>query len=272
MKNLKDKVIKNIRKGPEEPKTKSYRKSHVPFRLNFLFFVIFGLFVALIVQLGYLQIVNGDNIEKQLKASSVVEVNGSSPRGMIYDASGKPLVKNQANAAITFTRGNKMTAEDLLKTAQKLATLIDIPIDKNLTERDLKDFWLADPENLKKAQDQLSSKQKALGASEQYAATVDKVTDEDIVFNDDQLKVASIFKRMNSAQSLSTVYLKNSDVSDEELAIVAENMTELPGVSTGTDWTRKIVEGSSLASLIGTVTTEEQGIPEENLDEYLAKG
>ncbi len=158
------------------------------------------------------------------------------------------------------------------KTAQKLATLIDIPIDKNLTERDLKDFWLADPENLKKAQDQLSSKQKALGASEQYAATVDKVTDEDIAFNDDQLKVASIFKRMNSAQSLSTVYLKNSDVSDEELAIVAENMTELPGVSTGTDWTRKIVEGSSLASLIGTVTTEEQGIPEENLDEYLAKG
>lgn len=272
MKNLKDKVIKNIRKGPEEPKTKSYRKSHVPFRLNFLFFVIFGLFVALIVQLGYLQIVNGDNIENQLKASSVVEVNGSSPRGMIYDASGKPLVKNQANAAITFTRGNKMTAEDLLKTAQKLATLIDIPIDKNLTERDLKDFWLADPENLKKAQDQLSSKQKALGASDQYAATVDKVTDEDIAFNDDQLKVASIFKRMNSAQSLSTVYLKNSDVSDEELAIVAENMTELPGVSTGTDWTRKIVEGSSLASLIGTVTTEEQGIPEENLDEYLAKG
>ncbi|MCD5154286.1 penicillin-binding protein 2 [Enterococcus gallinarum] len=272
MKNLKDKVIKNIRKGPEEPKTKSYRKSHVPFRLNFLFFVIFGLFVALIVQLGYLQIVNGDNIEKQLKASSVVEVNGSSPRGMIYDASGKPLVKNQANAAITFTRGNKMTAEDLLKTAQKLATWIDIPIDKNLTERDLKDFWLADPENLKKAQDQLSSKQKALGASDQYAATVDKVTDEDIAFNDDQLKVASIFKRMNSAQSLSTVYLKNSDVSDEELAIVAENMTELPGVSTGTDWTRKIVEGSSLASLIGTVTTEEQGIPEENLDEYLAKG
>ena len=27
-----------------------------------------------------------------------------------------------------------------------------------------------------------------------------------------------------------------------------------------------------MASLIGTVTTEEQGIPEENLDEYLAKG
>ncbi len=63
--------------GPEEPKAKSYRKSHVPFRLNFLFFIIFALFVSLIVQLGYLQIVNGENIEQQLKASSVVEVKGS---------------------------------------------------------------------------------------------------------------------------------------------------------------------------------------------------
>jgi penicillin-binding protein 2B len=272
MKNLKDKVVNNIRKGPEEPRSKSYRKSHVPFRLNFLFFVIFGLFVALIVQLGYLQIVNGDNIEKQLKASSVVEVDGGSPRGMIYDASGKALVENKANAAITFTRGNKMSAADLLETAQKLCALIDIPVDKNLTERDLKDFWLADPDNLEKAQEQLSPKQKALGTSEQYAAMVDKVTDEDIAFSDDQLKVATVFKRMNSAQSLSTVYLKNSDVTDKELAIVSENMTELPGVSTGTDWTRKIVEGSSLASLLGTVTTETQGIPEEDLDEYLAKG
>ncbi|MFS1150645.1 penicillin-binding transpeptidase domain-containing protein, partial [Enterococcus faecalis] len=32
------------------------------------------------------------------------------------------------------------------------------------------------------------------------------------------------------------------------------------------------VEGSSLASLIGTVTSEEQGIPEEVLDEFLEKG
>jgi penicillin-binding protein 2B len=192
MKNLKDKVVNNIRKGPEEPRSKSYRKSHVPFRLNFLFFVIFGLFVALIVQLGYLQIVNGDNIEKQLKASSVVEVDGGSPRGMIYDASGKALVENKANAAITFTRGNKMSAADLLETAQKLCALIDIPVDKNLTERDLKDFWLADPDNLEKAQEELTDEEQELGTSEQYAATVDKVTDEDIAFDQDQLQVATV--------------------------------------------------------------------------------
>ncbi|OTN76957.1 hypothetical protein A5886_002036 [Enterococcus sp. 8G7_MSG3316] len=272
MKNLKDKVVYSIRKGPEEPKAKAYRKSHVPFRLNFLFFIIFALFVALIVQLGYLQIVNGENIEKQLKASSVVEVKGSSPRGMIYDASGKALVENEANAAITFTRGNKMTAQDLLDTAQKLSELIDVPVDKNLSERDLKDFWLANEDNLEAATDRLSDEEKELSTSEQYTATVAKVTEEEIDFSDAELETATIFKRMNSAQSLSTVFIKTADVSDEELAIVAENMVDLPGISTGTDWTRKIVEGSSLASLIGTVTSEEQGIPEESLDEFLAKG
>ena len=272
MKNLRDKVVYSIRKGPEEPKAKSYRKSHVPFRLNFLFFIIFALFVALIVQLGYLQIVNGENIEKQLKASSVVEVKGSSPRGMIYDASGKALVENQANAAITFTRGNKMTAQDLLDTAQKLSELIEVPVDKNLSERDLKDFWLANEDNLEEATDRLSDEEKELSTSEQYTATVAKVTEEEIDFSDAELETATIFKRMNSAQSLSTVFIKTADVSDEELAIVAENMVDLPGISTGTDWTRKIVEGSSLASLIGTVTSEEQGIPEESLDEFLAKG
>ena len=40
MKNLKDKIVQGIRKGSEEPKAKSYRKSHVPFRLNFCFYYI----------------------------------------------------------------------------------------------------------------------------------------------------------------------------------------------------------------------------------------
>jgi penicillin-binding protein 2B len=41
------------------------RKSHVPFRLNLLFFVIFTLFVILIAQLGHLQIINSNQLEEQ---------------------------------------------------------------------------------------------------------------------------------------------------------------------------------------------------------------
>lgn len=142
--------IESMKKGAKEPESKGAKRSHVPFRLNFLFFVIFALFVALIAQLGYLQIVNGENITKQLKSSSVIKVQGSTPRGMIYDSTGKALVSNQANPAITFTRGNKMTADDLYTIANKLNELIDVPVDSNLRERDKKDYWLGNKKIWKK--------------------------------------------------------------------------------------------------------------------------
>lgn len=77
---------------------------------------------------------------------------------------------------------------------------------------------------------------------------------------------------MNGAQALNTIFIKNRNVTDEELAIVSERTAELPGVSTGTDWTRKYEEKGSLKSIMGSVSTEEQGIEAEDLEEYLAKG
>ncbi|MEY8445976.1 penicillin-binding protein 2 [Enterococcus ratti] len=264
--------IDKLKKGAQETKSKTFRRSHVPFRLNFLFFIIFTLFVALIARLGYLQIVNGEEMEAKVKSSSTLTIQTSSPRGMIYDATGKALVTNQANQAITFTRGTKMTAKDLLEIATKLNKLVDVPVDENLTTRDKKDFWLADPKHLKEVTDRLTSKEKQLDTSEQYKAMVDKVPADAIKFNEEQLKIATIFKRMNSAYELNTVFIKNTGVTDRELAVVAERASELPGVSTGTDWTRQYHAADSIKSILGSVTTEKQGLPADQVDEYLAKG
>ena len=149
--------LEKIRKGAQEPKNKTFRRSHVPFRLNFLFFIIFTLFVALIARLGYLQIVNGEEMEARVKSTSTITVQESTPRGMIYDSTGKALVTNKANQAITYTRGTQVTAKDLLEIATKLNSLIDVPVDENLTDRDKKDFWLADPKHLKEATKRLSA-------------------------------------------------------------------------------------------------------------------
>ena len=59
---------------PEENHKKNKQKSHIPFRLNLLFFIVFTLFVALIIQLGYLQIINGDSLQEKIEASSVRKV------------------------------------------------------------------------------------------------------------------------------------------------------------------------------------------------------
>lgn len=250
--------------------SKNKIKSHIPFRLNLLFFVIFGLFVALIVQLGYLQIINGESLQTKITASSMRKVETSTPRGMIYDATGKVLVANKPNSAITFTRGLNMKAEDLLVVSENLVSLIQIEIDPNLTERDLKDTWLAKEENLELARKRPSKK--ALKENE-YQAIVDQVTKEEIDFDETNLKIATVFKRLNSAQELTTIFVKNKNVTDEEIAMISERSQELSGVSTGIDWTREVIEkNGSLQNIIGKVSTEQQGLPAELVDEYLAKG
>lgn len=263
--------MKKIDQNQEELSSqhKSYRKSHIPFRLNLLFFVIFGLFITLIVQLGYLQIVNTGAMEQEIKASSVIKIQGSTPRGIIYDAAGKPLVSNRANTAITFTRQMEMTAADLLNISQKLNDLILIEVDENLTERDLKDYWLADEEHLKEAQERIVDDENPENLSE-YDLILSKVSSEEIQFSQEQLVEATIFKRLNSAQQLRTVFVKNQDVTDEEVALVAERIQDLPGISTGMDWEREVVTtNDGLKNIIGRVS---EGLRSENADEYLEKG
>lgn len=265
--------LKEFLTKDSEEKKYATNRSHVPFRLNVLFGVIFILFVALIVKLGNLQIVDGDNMEKRIRASSVRTVTESTPRGMIYDSKGRALVENNSEAAITFTRGLDMKAEDLLKIAEKVNKLIDIDPDKKLTTRDLKDYWLADKDNLAKARKRLTKKEKKIDDSKIYATLVKKVKKSEIDFSKKQLKIATIFTRLNGTQELTTNFIKNENVSNEEIARVAEHSQNLQGVSTGMDWTRSTATNNdSLQSVIGKVSTREQGLPAEQVDEYLKKG
>lgn len=267
--------------GGEEPdqKQKPEKRSHIPFRLNFLFFVIFALFVALIARLGYVQIIDAERIAEQAGNSSTVEIKKSTPRGMIYDSKGNVLADNVANAAITYTRGNSITAENILKIAQTLNGLVDVPADGNLSDRDKKDYYLADSARYEDVESRLSEKEKKdddggyLSDSDMYKAVIGKVTDDEInALSPDELKIATIFTRMNSASALNTVFVKNDGVTNEELATVAENGKELSGVSTGTDWTRSYTDNDTTRGIIGSISTEQTGLPAEKADEYLQKG
>lgn len=59
------------------------------------------------------------------------------------------MVENTLKQVVSFTRSNKMTATDLKETAKKLLTYVSIS-SPNLTERQLADYYLADPEIYKK--------------------------------------------------------------------------------------------------------------------------
>ncbi len=77
---------------------------------------------------------------------------------------------------------------------------------------------------------------------------------------------------MNSAYSLSTVNIKSTGVTSTELAQIGEHQSEMPGVKVGTSWTRSYPNGTDLSSVLGTVTTEKQGLPSDDIKTLLAEG
>ncbi|MGX7023341.1 penicillin-binding transpeptidase domain-containing protein [Vagococcus hydrophili] len=253
------------------------KKSHVPFRLDFLFFIVFLLFTALVVRLSYLQINKHDEFAEIVEKGQKSIIEENAPRGYIYDAKGKVLVGNKANQAILFTRSTGMTAEEIKKISKQIVDLIAIEPEK-LSERDKKDYILSDPKELKKAEgkltvsDKLNTKGEQLSSSDLYKKTLDKVDVKDYEFTKEDEKIATVFKKINSAYALQPVTVKNKDVTPEEIAVVGENTATIPGLSAGTDWEREYPEKDQIRSILGTVSTEKQGLPEEKAEEYLKKG
>ncbi|MGY3778245.1 peptidoglycan D,D-transpeptidase FtsI family protein [Isobaculum melis] len=257
-------------KEPKKKKGKKAKKSHIPFRLNLLFFFVFVFFAILVMRLGVLQIVMGEEFELQVKRTDKTTITGSVPRGMIYDAQGKILVGNDAMQAITYTRGATVSGEDMIKISDSLSQFITMDLE-TVTERDYKDFWTA--KNSDKITERLSDSEKTLDGSEAYEAQLAKVTDADLATLTDQEKTsAAIYKRMNGAYALTTTYIKNKDVTDTEIAEVSERLADLPGVGTATDWVRNYPEGDLLKSILGSVTSEKEGLPNDQLAGFLAKG
>lgn len=247
-------------------------KSHIPFRLNLLFFVVFLLFAALVAQLGYLQIMNGSKFAAEVDRNDTATVTGNVPRGIITDSKGRALVQNQANNAITYTKGLGVKASQMRETADRLATMITVP-ETQLHDRDYADYYLADEAVAEKINKQLPEKLQAskdYGAV--YAAQVAAAQKVMPHYTDAQKPAIALYKIMNGATQLTTVYLKNRDVTAKEVAVVGEHLTEMPGVNLGTDWARHYPNGDSMTSIIGTVSSEKSGLPADDLNVYLANG
>ncbi|HFI0463669.1 TPA: peptidoglycan D,D-transpeptidase FtsI family protein [Streptococcus suis] len=250
---------------------KNKNKSHIPRRLNTLFFIAFLAFVALFVRLGFLQLYRGETFVSMVQRTEATYTTGSVPRGMIYDAKGRILVGNNPERAILFTRDTdaRMAPSDIVDIARKLASLIEIPT-QSLTERDLKDYFIVTQTDT--VNNRLTNEQKQLSGSTFYTEQLNAVTEEDIQFSTGELKVAALYKNMASAYALSTVTVKNQNVTQEEVARVSEQLGSLPGISIGTDWQRTYPQGELLRSILGQVSTEQRGLPSESATELLTKG
>ncbi|RFU65716.1 peptidoglycan D,D-transpeptidase FtsI family protein [Peribacillus glennii] len=256
------------------------KKTHVPLRLNLLFLLVFVLFSVLILRLGVVQIVYGDDYKRELDKKEEVPVNSPVPRGKMFDRNLKVLVDNVPLDAITYTRYQGTKSEEMLETAEKLAQYIDMKPNKKrrskITERDLKDFWILKyPE---RAQAKITEKDRNLVEEKKkpekylYDVQLERITKQEISkFSDDELEVLAIFREFNGGMELVPQIVKNKDVTKQEFARVSENLDSLPGVDITTDWDRSYPYDKTLKSVLGKVSSSEEGLPKENIDYFLAR-
>ena len=118
------------------------KKSHIPFRLNLLFLIVFFSFIALISRLAYVQLVKGDEFVALVQRTETTTSKKAVPRGSIYDSQGRVLVGNKPKLSINYTRPADAKASKMLEIAKKLTSLISVDTSE-LKERDLKDYWVA---------------------------------------------------------------------------------------------------------------------------------
>ncbi|WP_312093180.1 penicillin-binding protein 2 [Niallia sp.] len=261
------------------------KRNPIPLRVNLIFFTVFLLFSALILRLGFVQIVYGDEYKKEVEKKEDVVISTSVPRGEIYDRTGKSIVSNVGKNAITYTNWKKYTPKEMRDTAEKLAEIIKMDSEKDLkkiTERDKLDYWiLINPDKAKKKiskdeNEQLELKYK--DDKKEYQKAYDemlrnRISEKDLnTLTDLDMETLAIYREFQSGYYYTPHIVKNEGVTDKEIAVVSENLENLPGVDTVRDWDRNYEFGSTLKTVLGNVSTSQRGVPAEEKDSYLAKG
>ncbi|WML48641.1 penicillin-binding protein 2 [Neobacillus sp. PS3-34] len=114
---------------------------------------------------------------------------------------------------------------------------------------------------------------KKLSNKDLYQKQLKRITEEELnKLTPKDLQVAAIYRQMSAGYALNTQYIKNKDVTEKEYAFVSEHLDELPGVDVSTDWERGYKYGSTLRSVLGAVTTSDEGLPKEEEQKFVALG
>ncbi|MEK4299316.1 penicillin-binding protein 2 [Oceanobacillus sp. FSL W8-0428] len=256
-------------------KKKKKKRAQLPVRMNILFFAIFLLFSALILQLGVVQILNGESYQEEIERTNLDTTSVPVPRGKIYDRNGNIIVDNEAMYSITYTPPKDVQAKDRLEVAEALVKYIDMSDEKKIdriTDRDKREYYLLlHQEEIEDRLKKIDTEE--MDASEEYAATLELITDEEIAdFTDEELEIIATKKELDKAYALTPQIVKNEGVTAEEYASVAEHLDELPGINATTDWNRVYPNGDTLSTILGNISSQEQGIPAEDMSTYLTKG
>ena len=279
----KHKKKRKIKRKPSTPRfnLNSYKenkdiKAEIEKRYNILTVFIILFLLILTIGLFFVQVVSHEKYENSLKKLTKKIVYGpSAPRGRIYDRNGKLIVDNKPSKVIYYKKTNKTKPKDEIIIAYKLADMIEL--ENKITETQLKTFWIKN--NREKAKSKITKKEwkkykeRKLNDEDINKLELERITEEDLsIYDEHDKKAAYIYTLMNEGYSYAEKIIKNENVTDEEYALVSENINKLKGINTKLDWERTYPYEKTFKSMLGSVSTSKSGIPYELKDYYLKKG
>ena len=252
-------------------------KKEIEKRYNILTIIVTILVIILISGLFVIQVVKKEYYTSEVeKLTQTVVEGGSAPRGRIYDRNGNVLVDNKAVKVIYYKKPSGVTTKQEMSVAYKLVNMIDLDY-SSLSEYDFKNFWILN--HSKKAKEKITDgewdllEKRKIDANDIQKYKIERVTEEDLaIYGENDKKAAYIYALMNTGYSYAEKVIKDTNVTDEEYALVAENLSNLPGVDVKLDWERVYPYGDTFKTMFGSVSTSKKGIPSELKDKYLKEG
>ncbi len=246
-------------------------------RFNILIGIVILVVLVLFISLFYVQIVKNEYYLSKVEALNQNIVLGSTaPRGRIYDRNHRLIVDNKPTKIIYYKRQNGVSKKDEVDLAYKLADMIKVPYD-NLMTRNLKEFWLQNNPDL--AKEKITDEEwklldeRKLTLDDIEELKIERITKKELKkYKARDKEAAYIYYLMNKGYSYAEKVIKKEGITDEEYALVSENIHVLKGFNTRLDWEREYKYGDVFKTILGTVSTSESGIPYELKNYYLAKG
>ncbi len=266
-----------MKKQLNKKEKRRYLKEIIEKRTIYLIGVIIFLFGLIIIRLFYLQVFKKEEYKTKLTNATMVTITSTSaPRGRIYDRNYKLIVDNVAVKTIYYKKETGVTKEEEISLAKTISKVIDIDYSK-LNETDLKKFWIY--EHQEEADSKITSSEwdsynkRKISSDDILDLKIERITSDDLkVYNDEDLKYIYIYYLMNKGYSYAEKIIKNNNVKEEEYAYISENISNLKGFNTKLDWERLYLYDDVFKSILGKISSNQQGIPKELVDDYLDKG
>ena len=272
---MKKDIVRPINK--KRKNIKKYLPDIIEKRYVFITVVIVLLFSIIGFRLVKLQVIDNDKYNEKLTLSVEKTIEGTStPRGRIYDRNNNLLVDNEAVKTIYYKKSSGIKTDDEIKLAYQVAENINVDYSK-ITDKIIKEFWYLNnkEEGLKKItkEEWQKNTERKITNDELIELIYSRITEEELgSFNNIDKEAAYIYYLMNKGYSYAEKIIKNKDVTEEEYAYISENIDTLKGFNTKLDWERIYLYGDTFKTILGSVSSNSQGIPKELATYYLNNG